>query len=257
MIKSAFENMSRPRGPEAIAPHSGKNYLNVLRDVHAWLKPRNYLEIGVNRGKALLLAECVSIAVDPKFIINEDVIKNKPQCHFFQKTSDEFFSDNNPRSLFNANIHLSFLDGLHEYECLLRDFMNVEKFSDTDSIIIMHDCVPTDIFMARRHQHDQEIRKLTPTPASWTGDVWKTIVALKKFRPDLKILSFDAAPTGLVFIRNLDSKSTVLAKNYNSIIKELRSVELIDYGLDRYYTELEVQQTSLLGTKESLIDWLS
>lgn len=257
MMNSNFDNASRPGGPESIAPHSGKNYLNVLRDVHAWLKPRNYLEIGVNRGKALLLAECASIAIDPKFLINEDVIKNKPQCHFFQKTSDDFFSDNNPYSLFGTDIHIAFLDGLHEYECLLRDFMNVEKFSGPDSIIIMHDCVPTDIFMARRHQHDQEIRKLTPTPASWTGDVWKTIVALRKFRPDLKITSFDAAPTGLVFIQNLDSNSTVLAENYNSIIQELSTIELIDYGLDRYHAELDVQQTSLLGTQESMIDWLS
>jgi hypothetical protein len=135
--------------------------------------------------------------------------------------------------------------------------MNTEKCMAPNSIIIMHDCIPTDVYMARRRQHDEEIRRQTSTPASWTGDVWKTILALRKYRKDLKIYPFDADPTGLVFITNLDPNSSVLRNNYDAITRELGGLQLSDYGLRHYHAELGIYETSALDSPEKMIGFLS
>src|SRR5258706_5348979 len=43
--------------------------------------------------------------------------------------------------------------------------------------------------------------------AFWSGDVWKLVPCLKKYRPDLSIHTIASAPTGLPVIRNLDPAS--------------------------------------------------
>ena len=52
-----------------------------------------------------------------------------------------------------------------------------------------------------------------------TGDVWKTVLCLKHYRPDLAIVTLPAAPTGLTLVRNLDPTSTVLADRYDEAVK--------------------------------------
>ena len=68
----------------------------------------------------------------------------------------------------------------------------------------------------------------------WTGDVWKLIPILRRFRPDLKITVLDAHPTGLVLLSNLDPNSTVLEDAYPEIVQEWQSVTLESFGLDRF-----------------------
>ena len=55
--------------------------------------------------------------------------------------------------------------------------------------------------------------------------------ALKKYRPDLKVLLLDCPPTGLVACYGLDSNSTVLQDNYGEIIKEFSGPVLDESGL--------------------------
>jgi hypothetical protein len=54
----------------------------------------------------------------------------------------------------------------------------------------------------------------------WTGDVWKLVPILHRWRPDLEIRCLDCPPTGLVLCTNLDPASTVLADAYNKILAE-------------------------------------
>jgi hypothetical protein len=50
--------------------------------------------------------------------------------------------------------------------------------------------------------------------------VWKLVVCLKRFRPDLDIHTIGCAPTGLAVIRNLDPASRVLGARLNQICDE-------------------------------------
>ncbi|HEX2137370.1 MAG TPA: class I SAM-dependent methyltransferase [Microvirga sp.] len=228
-------------------PAAGENYQRLLKAIHTHLKPKTYLEIGTELGLTLSLAECASLAVDPSFRVTRDIILAKPALHLYQMTSDAFFRSFDPQAILGDRIDFAFLDGLHLYEFLLRDFINTEKHCRRNSLVALHDCVPGDIPMARRLQDGPE-KELSAHPQAWTGDVWKLVPILKKYRPDLSIIVADAAPTGLVLITNLDPTSRVLEESYAAIIREMADVDLASYGFGRFVEECSlVPSGSLLS----------
>ncbi len=107
-------------------------------------------------------------------------------------------------------IDLAFIDGLHLFEQTLRDFINVERHSGPQSVVLVHDCLPVDEISAARHRET----------AFWTGDVWKLVPALQCWRPDLEIRTIAARPSGLAMITHLDPSSRVLADNYEAIVAQ-------------------------------------
>ena len=199
-------------------------YLPVLERLHAILQPETYLEIGTRHGDSLRLARCRSVAVDPSFELRGDVLRGKPSCHFFQMTSDRFFRNHDAEALLGGKVEFAYIDGLHLAEFLLRDILNVEKYCRRNSIIVMHDCLPSDIHMACRNEGDHGSRTRSVVPGWWTGDVWKAVWALQKHRPDLRIVGIDSPPTGLVCLTNLDPSSTTLERNYCAIVDEMTAL---------------------------------
>ncbi len=157
---------------------------------------KNYLEIGVNRGKCLFNIKGATkrFAVDPFFnfsawkkfrgiVLNFDNLKNT----FFEVTSDDFFKQNEP--LLNTNkIQLAFIDGLHTYEQALTDTLNTLKFSDDNVVIVLHDCNPLDALAAHPAisiDHARaELKDHKDWKNIWNGDVWKTIVDIRKNHPE-------------------------------------------------------------------------
>jgi hypothetical protein len=235
-----------PAQNDELARLPGETYGDVLLRLHTELKPSTYLEIGTRSGGTLKLANCNSIAVDPKFQITSDIIGDKPCCMLFQSTSDDFFRDHNPAALLGGPIDVAFLDGMHLFEFLLRDFLNVELHCRPNSIIALHDCVPIDLWMAER-VYTEECMKKSRFEYWWTGDVWKILPILKKYRPDLSIAVLDAEPTGLVLVSNLDPKSAVLADNYTAIVADYAALTLAEYGLKRHHEECALLPTQRLS----------
>lgn len=217
-------------------------YTEVLRRFHHYLRPKTYLEIGTMSGTSLKIAKCASIAIDPGFELDQDVLAGKPSCLFFQMTSDAFFSMHSPTTLFGQPIELAFLDGMHLAEFLLRDFMNVETHARRNSVIILHDCIPWNMEMTSRMFQD----------GAWTGDVWKTVIALKKYRPDIKIQALDAPPTGLIICTNLDPSSRLLEEKYHEILDDMASLDLGILGVENFRKTLGVCGTELTNTFEGI-----
>nr|WP_294551807.1 class I SAM-dependent methyltransferase [uncultured Rhodopila sp.] len=218
----------------------------VLAALHRILKPRTYLEIGIEKGETLRLAHCSTIAIDPAFAIDQAVLGNKPECLLYRMPSDRFFEKHDPVTLFGDRVDLAFLDGLHLYEFLLRDFINVERCCRRNSLVLLHDCLPTDLYLARRTRQDESLRPITRIQGGWCGDVWKVVLILRKYRPDLRIEVFDAALTGIVAITNLDPKSAVLSEKYVEAVDSFAAVEMRDYGLRRYFDELNILDARIL-----------
>ena len=79
--------------------------------------------------------------------------------------------------------------------------------------------------------------------------MWKLILALKEFRPDLKIYTVDVAPTGLGIIRGLDSGSTVLEDNYDKIIERYLTMpyEVVDLDKPRTLNRVPPDWTTVRG----------
>lgn len=188
-----------------------KNYFQVLSEVHNIIKPDIYLEIGVDQGRSINLTKenTRAIGIDPakQPEINNNVI-------YYNTTSDKFFADKKilNKEFKDKKIDLAFIDGMHLFEYVLRDFINVEKNSNPNSVIVLHDTIPI--------SKETCVRKSKWNGEVWTGDVYKIIPVLKKYRPDLELKILDVSPSGLCFISNLNPQSTVLEENYSKIVDE-------------------------------------
>lgn len=246
------DNIIPPHGAAFAPDLTGEFYSDVLARFHEILKPRTYFEIGTLDGTTLRLARCASLGVDPQFLIQGNVTDGKPFLCLCQMSSDDFFRDRSPITILGGTIDLAFLDGLHLFEFLLRDFRNTEKFCRRNSVIVMHDCIPTDIYMAERIKDFANDLRPHHHQGWWTGDVWKVVLAMKKYRPDLVVYPIDAAPTGLIVVTNLDPSSDVLERDYFRIVSEFSRISLQEYGITKYIDELRMVNTRQFETIENI-----
>jgi predicted O-methyltransferase YrrM len=162
----------------------------ALAALHATLQPRNYLEIGVDRGRSLRLANCPAIGVDP-----HPRVRDLPaNAALFVGTSDEFFADHAASIVAAGPFDLVYIDGLHLIEQTLRDFANAEQVCHPGSVIAVDDVTPG----------PGVSRSRTPTSGMWAGDVWKLPAMLAAHRPDLDLELLDVAPAGLLLVRGLN-----------------------------------------------------
>lgn len=179
-----------------------------LQQVHEKLAPRSYLEIGVFDGRSLALSRVPTVAVDPVAREWEGV-----QCDlkFVEATSDDFFAGPDPLGhLPGRQVDLAFIDGMHLFEFALRDFINVERRSHPGTVIVLDDMLP------RRHGEALRVRQ----SKAWTGDVFKMIPVLARYRPDLLCLPVDTTPTGVLVVLGADSTNRVLSNAYDEIVAE-------------------------------------
>lgn len=222
---------------------------------------KNYLEIGVNRGKCLFNIKGAEkrFAVDPFFnfnmwkkvkasIKNADNFKNE----YFEVTSDDFFRDNQ-ELLAKNNLQLTFIDGLHTYKQSLQDTLNTLKYLDSNGIIVLHDCNPLDELAAYPANSIDDARKDLENHKDWkniwNGDVWKTIVYIRKNHPELTafVLNTDHG-LGFVYKKN----SGKLPEIFNSFTAiddldysffEKNRMDLIDLKPVSYFNEFLSNQS--------------
>ena len=229
----------------------GEQYDRVLERLHQILRPRAYIEIGVFKGETLRNSACPTIAVDPKFLIQDFSAFLHSEIHFYRMGSDEFYSKYSPKAILGRPLDFAFLDGMHRSEYLLRDFFNTEPHCHKNSIIALHDCLPPEVAItSRTGSSDDVIGK--HRAGWWAGDVWRTALLLKRRRPDLRMFVLDSAPTGLVLITNLDPSSTALANNYQSCIDDMLGWDLETIGLSAYFEEMNVLPTAEFATEDAI-----
>jgi hypothetical protein len=200
---------------------------DFLRGLHKRLRPRNYLEIGVESGRSLSLSRAPSVAIDPAFNVTWPLWCD---VQLVKATSDEFFARQDPirhlrsgrnpirnarrgRPLFDywrggTTLDLAFIDGMHLFEFGLRDFMNVERHSRWSTVIVLDDMLPHDIHEAARDRHS----------TTWAGDVFKIVPVLREYRPTLVVIEVDTEETGVVVIIGADPGDTTLREQYDAII---------------------------------------
>lgn len=112
---------------------------------------KSYLEIGCDTDQIFSKINISKIGVDPVSGGN------------YRGTSDQFFEQN------KAFFDCIFIDGLHEYNQVIKDIKNSLSFLNKDGCIILHDCLPKKI----SNQYVPRCRY------KWNGDVWKAIVEMR------------------------------------------------------------------------------
>jgi Methyltransferase domain len=222
--------------------------IEVLNAIIQKKNVKNYLEIGVNRGKCLFNIKGPEnrFAVDPFFNFNlwkkvKACVKNSDNYknQYFEVTSDDFFKQN--QDLLNNNkLQLTFIDGLHTYEQSLHDTLNTLKYSDSDGIIVLHDCNPLDALAAYPAESIDvaraELKDHKDWKNIWNGDVWKAIVHIRKNHPELTAFVLDT-DHGLGF---------VYKKNRAELPEVFKSISSIN---DLNYEFLDKNRNELLDLK--------
>lgn len=178
-----------------------------LSHVHEIVKPKVYLEVGVQHGTSLKLAHAakVAIGVDPL-----PLTQATGNQLIYTMPSDAYFVEPYPPIL--SPIDFGFIDGLHHFEQALRDFLNIEKYTHSKSVIIFDDVLP----------RNQEEASRTMCPGDWTGDVWKVTQILLRLRDELSIIEVDTQPTGTLMVWGFGGK------------KQIGNVELRHVAEDEY-----------------------
>lgn len=205
----------------------GPNYLDFLAHLHKHVKPANYVEIGVSEGLSFRLVRpgTPAIGVDPAPRVDYALSAGS---RVIEATSDEFFATHDVRAELGGPVALAFIDGMHNFEFALRDFIALERLAERSSTLLIHDCYPLDRETAARER----------ATSLWSGDIWRLVLVLKKYRPDLAVHTLALRPTGLGMVRRLDPTSTVLADNYAAIVEEFLALD---------YAVLEADQAGALN----------
>ncbi len=202
----------------------GMFYYDWLDRLHEALRPQSVLEIGVFNGASLARVKPPSIAigVDPNPKIGCPL---EAETHIFVETSDDFFARRGPDALLGgAPLGVGFIDGLHLYEQALRDFVNLEAYCGPRSVILFHDTVPL----------DEPTQRRTCETVFHTGDVWKVVLCLKEFRPDLDVFTVATPWTGLTVVTGLDPASTILKAGFDAVV-----AKFIDLPFSAIETSME------------------
>ncbi len=188
----------------------GESYYDVLSRMHAALRPRTYIEIGVAGGASMLRAlpgtKCIGVDPAP----NPDT--KLAHVKLFPLRSDEFFATQDLTALFDGlPVDMGLIDGMHLFENTLQDFINLERSCAPGSTLLIHDCLPFNELTASRERKT----------LFWTGDVWRIFPVLARFRPDLSLTVVGCIPSGLGIVRKLDPASDILARQHQ---------EAVDFG---------------------------
>ena len=179
---------------------------DLLSRCHEHLAPRLYLEIGVDEGYGLARALGPAIGVDPRPRLDLKVTLGN-QTRLLPMSSDAFFRTAAAEWL-EPPPDLVFIDGMHLFEFVLRDFMNVERHAHPATLVVVDDIFPCHPTQAARRRRS----------AAWTGDVWKLHAVLREWRPDLTLIALNAHTTGLLLIAGLDPDNSILRDHYSAIV---------------------------------------
>lgn len=204
-----------------------------------------YLEIGIAEGNTFLNASCFELrhGVDPKFRL--DVAAHESDSVvFFEMTSDEFFAHHaDPKQKYD----IVFLDGLHTFEQTFRDFCSSQAHSHDDTIWLIDDVNPYDIFSAHRDQEAayQYRDRHGLRGLQWHGDVFKVVFAIHDFFPNLSYRTI---------IDNGNPRAVVVRQQRQEFTPAFSDLEQITRMT--YYDYMDNRAIMNLASLDDVISWL-
>jgi predicted O-methyltransferase YrrM len=194
----------------------------LLEHVHRRMRPGTYVEIGVDAGLSLRFAHpgTTVVGIDP--VLSDEVVAANPHAQLIAATSDDFFADHDLRALLGGRpVDLAFVDGMHHFEYVLRDLANLQRHCHEDTVVLIHDCLPTGRACAARER----------TTVAWAGDVWRAAHALVIEWPDVGFITLDVAPTGMGLLTGLDGAEP-LVEHLDDWTRRYRAVDYTVFDRD-------------------------
>lgn len=194
----------------------GPEHHAVLGWLHELRKPALYLEIGVERGLSLALAQAptVVVGVDPQ-PIGDPLASCRATAALYPMRSAQFLAaPPDGCALHDHGFDLAFVDGDHRFEAVLDDFIALERWAAPGALVVLHDTLPLNS------------RTAAPTRGTsfYSGDGWKLLPCLRALRPTLRLVTLPVSPTGLTLITGLDPSSDTLYTRRQDILDSYAGV---------------------------------
>lgn len=186
----------------------GPNYRTWLAWLHQHLQPSVYVEIGVEAGHSLVLAQPNTrvIAIEP-MPVGDPLRHCQAHGQLFALSSADFFAGPANTQLAESGFDLAFIDGDHRFESVLDDFIALERYANPSSVVLLHDTLPLSESTSGSERYT----------GFYSGDAWKIVPCLRVLRPDLRLTTLPTAPTGLTIVTGLDPESHLLEGRRNLI----------------------------------------
>lgn len=176
--KTAAQRSLSP-GYEAPALDWSVRRVHKIKEINAGIC---YLEIGVETGRTLLNVDMPrKDGVDPSFRFDTNLFASS-DVRFFSQTSDAFWTSGDGRTY-----DIIMIDGLHTFEQTFRDLLCSMRFSHQQTVWLIDDTLPSDVFSAIPDQARclKERQRLGSRNRAWHGDVYKIVPAIHDFIPVL------------------------------------------------------------------------
>lgn len=167
-----------------------KPRVDIVQNIIRLKQYKSYLEIGTEKDYLFSKIECdYKVGVDP--------ISGGTN----RETSDSFFNKN------KETFDCVFIDGLHHYEQVKKDIKNSLKILNKDGIILIHDCLPNNIYA-------QTVPRCT---IDWNGDVWKALVECRVMEDLDCYTCYADFGIGVIFKRNNKKILNLKIKDFSKL----------------------------------------
>ena len=178
--------------------------IKIINELIKKISGTKYLEIGCDENIVFNQIECSKkVGVDP----------NKGGT--VRDTSDNFFKNN--KELFDV----VFIDGLHHFEQIIKDFKNSFNVLNDNGYIIMHDLMP-------RSWLEEHVPRISN---DWCGDVWKISFLLNNIKNHKFNLILTDFGLGIFQKKNKEfefNEADLSNMNFNYYIENYKSLPLIN-----------------------------
>jgi len=142
---------------------------------------KSYMEIGVALGSTWrnVIAD-KKIAIDPKFTFDW-TNSALPGEDLYEVSSDDYFR-NLPQKM---EVDIAFIDGLHTFDQVVKDILNVISILSPNGVILLDDTVPIDKFSAMTDRltaiASRKAIMGNKANLSWHGDVYKSLFFINDY----------------------------------------------------------------------------
>jgi hypothetical protein len=161
----------------AVVNHSARRINHIARALGA----RRYLEIGVENGNTFFAVDIEEkTAVDPNLLFDASS-RSDCRTHIYKLPSDVYFVKHPPIQPFD----IVFIDGLHNFDQALRDFLNTLAHLHDRSVVVLDDVWPSDIYSSLDNPVDalRLRRSAGGDGLAWHGDVFKVVLFVAQMMP--------------------------------------------------------------------------
>ncbi len=174
---------------------------------------KSYLEIGYQDGI------CYSnIKIDDKNAV--DPFPRKKEDTLFIMTSDDFFKLNKKK------YDIIFIDGLHTYEQVKKDFENSLKNLNKDGTIVLHDMNPCDVLFNGRVITGEERSISFNEGGQWNGDCFKLVIDIYNGLYDYEYFTVDSDQGCLILNKNKKRRVIIrdISKDYKTLKENRKEI---------------------------------